>query len=85
MGDKAVEGGPIPDGAETIIDLYGHSEPPYDFEEDDLPSELKPGTPEAAECGEELYSYDKEHFPKDLPEDLIRELMNSVDVKSSNS
>ncbi|MEH2626903.1 hypothetical protein V1292_004958 [Bradyrhizobium sp. AZCC 1719] len=77
MGTRALEIGPPPEGAETIIEIYGYNQPLYDFQEDAFPSELKTGVaarrPDA--------SYDKEHFPKDLPEDLIRELMRSAKIE----
>ena len=70
--------GALPDGAlETVINLYGHSVPPYDIEED-LPFSREDQPEDVKEMFENL---DIEHFPHDLPENLIRDLMGTQDKK----
>jgi TIR domain-containing protein len=81
IGPDALEKDNLPEGAGTIIDLYKHAEPPYDFEEGDLPSVFGSDPTGVVERRADLY--DKEHFPKDLPEDLVRELMESVRIARS--
>jgi hypothetical protein len=72
----------LPDGAmEVIMTLYGYKEPPYDLDEESP----FPGLESAAENKpERLRRHDTEHFPKDLPEDLIRELMKLEDTEPSS-
>ena len=69
----------LPEGAvEILSNLYASPEPVYDIREElscvdaDAPSEEVP---------ERFKEYDKEHFPGDLPEELIRELMGTEGSK----
>jgi TIR domain-containing protein len=62
----------LPEGAmETIMSLYSQSEPSYDIEEESPFPDIEP----VAENRHDRKQYDTEHFPKDFPEDLIRDLM----------
>jgi hypothetical protein len=65
---------------EIVRNLYEHVEPAYDLPED-LPTHPKadPGTDMP-----NLHGLDMEHFPKDLPEDLVRSLMRVTKPKKSS-
>lgn len=72
----------LPEGAmEVIVTLYNHEEPPYDLEEE---SPFPTFESDAAKKLETLERYDTEHFPKDLPEDLVRELIRLENIEPSS-
>jgi hypothetical protein len=62
------------DAREIITNLYRYSEPVYDIREE---SPLVAAGMEEAQI-EGIDEQDKERFPQDLPEDLIRELMGTI-------
>lgn len=64
--------------AETVgilKELYSSTVPPYDFKEETPLASVEGKKKEDAEI--ELDKYDKEHFPNDLPEALIREIIGA--------
>jgi hypothetical protein len=63
----------LPEGAEEIItNLYRYPEPFYDIEEE-LPHAADEYSSDVLRAFSQM---DKEHFPRDLPEELIRELLS---------
>ncbi|WP_051462688.1 toll/interleukin-1 receptor domain-containing protein [Bradyrhizobium sp. URHA0013] len=60
-------------GAEIMIDLYKFSLPLYDFDEPELPEQARPDVIVPATRLKDMH--DREHFPKDFPEGLVRALM----------
>lgn len=64
----------LPEGAPEIqTNLYQYPEPVYDIEEE-LPHTADTHSPELVEAFAQM---DKERFPRDLPEELIRDLLKS--------
>lgn len=61
------------DAAEVITNLFNSPEPVYDIDED-LPYVDEEYSPETIEF---FQGVEKERFPSDLPEDLIRELLGT--------
>jgi hypothetical protein len=62
------------DALEIIVRLYAHPKPVYDIEEE--PSFVDTEEQPDQELGMSR-NFDKEQFPKDLPEELIRKLMGT--------
>ena len=61
---------------EILLNLYQYPEPMYDIEEE-LPHATESISPETLQI---FATMDKERFPHDLPEELIRQLLNPDDL-----
>ncbi|HTV23061.1 MAG TPA: toll/interleukin-1 receptor domain-containing protein [Polyangiaceae bacterium] len=68
------------DAREIISNLYRYSEPVYDIQEE--PPLVAAGMQEGQVEG--LDEQDKERFPRDLPEDLIRELLGTIPERADD-
>ncbi len=75
-GPRALEAGRSLKGAKTMIELYRYAIPAYDYNEPDLPEEIDSSSEISIKQTKD--SNDREHFPRDLPEELIRDLMKST-------
>ena len=67
--------------SKVINDLYSYSQPIYDFAEEFPSEDTKYSSEEYAEL---LSRHDKEHFPKDLPDALIHEIMDNASPHKLN-
>lgn len=66
----------LPEGAlDVLLRLYAHDEPVYDFDE---PSPFNDEEEPSEATRKWFEQFDKEHFPNDLPEDLIRKIMGTT-------
>lgn len=81
MGDEASfkkHSTALPEGApEVILSLFNHKLPTYDIDEKSPDASVA----HSEEVIRSAQNYDKEQFPKDLPEDLIRELLDLTERK----
>lgn len=70
----------LPEGSiEVLNTLFKHKLPAYDIDEESPEASVK----HSEESIHSLQDYDKERFPKDLPEDLLKELLRGSKTRDN--